>query len=199
MKRVLALVLAFCLLISCAAWAENAAEDAPAELGENEILMHGYIDPYVGYYVGVPAEWALIGAGSTLDDINQASDIIDESVSAIIAQLTADNDILFAVSPSGENLILTYGSAAGATNADLIDSMAAFQKELSANYPGIRFTDECGSFKINDISEILLIAANYNGHDIRQYYMTSGTTMYIFTFTGVSADIAYAVLSLFHV
>lgn len=198
MKKWLCALLALILTLGTCALGESATPGEVPELGEDEILMHGYISPYANYYIGVPSDWALIGAGSTADNIEQAEEIVEESVSALIAGMNAENDVLFAVSPKGENLILTYGNAEGATNEDLIRSLDTFKKELSANYTGIRFTDDCGSYKLNDITEILYIGANYNGHDIRQYYVASGLTLYVFTFTGVSANIAGVVLSTFH-
>ena len=198
MKKWFCALLALILTLSACALSEDATPGEIPALGEDEILMHGYISPYANYYVGVPSDWALIGAGSTPDNISQAEETIDDSVSALIKGMTAENDVLFAVSPKGENLILTYGVAEGATNEDLIRSLDTFKKELSAKYTGIRFADDCGGYKLNDITEILYIGANYNGHDIRQYYIASGVTLYVFTFTGVSADIAGVVLSTFH-
>ena len=198
MKKLLSILLAVTLLISClSAIAEESA--APGELGENQILMHGYMSPYRRYYIGVPAEWALIGAGSTPENITQAYDIVDDDISGIVSQMSADNDILFAVSAAGENLVLTYGSAEGASNDSLIDEIEAFKNVLIANYPGIKLADDCGTYSYNGVVDIMYIGANYNGHSIRQYYLASGTILYIFTFSGVSKEIAETVLSTFNV
>lgn len=198
MKKLFCAILALILAMGACALGEAASEGEAPQLAEDEILMHGYISPFAGYYIGVPSDWALIGAGSTPDNIDQAEETIDESVSALRAGMSAENDVLIAVSPKGENLILTYGTAEGATNEDLIRSLDTFKKELSAKYTGIRFANDCGGYKLNDITEILYIGANYNGHDVRQYYLASGVTLYVFTFTGVSAEIAGVVLSTFH-
>lgn len=198
MKKLLAILLALMMLVSgISAFAEETA--TPGELGENQILMHGYLSPYCHYYIGVPAEWALIGAGSTPENINQAYEIVDDDVSGIISQMSAENDILFAVSAAGENLVLTYGPAEGANNDHLIKEIEVFKNTLISNYPGIKLSDDCGSYTFNGVVDIMYIGANYNGHAIRQYYLASGSTLFIFTFSGVSKDMAETVLSTFNI
>lgn len=206
MKKILSFFLAFAMLLCvfCVGEEANVNEEdvtpqptAPV-LAEDEILMHGYLSPYMNYYVGVPAEWALIGAGSTPDNIAQAEEISQESVRTIIANMNKDNDVLFAVSAAGETMVLTYGDAAGATNEALIDALDEFKARLSAKYVGIKFDNDCGSYELNEFSRILYIGATYNGRNIRQYYISSGVTMYIFTFTNVTKSIADTVLSTFN-
>lgn len=198
MKRIFACLLALSLLLVCLpVCAETAA--TPSELGEEDILMHGYISPYAGYYVGVPAEWALIGAGSHKENLNQANELLSDimDVDEIRKQMTAENDVLIAASADGASMILNYGKAEGASNDDLIDSLDAFKSALSEQCPGIRFSDDCGEYEHNSLVNLLYIGADYNGYEIRQYYMVAGENMYIFTFTGVTQQIAEVVLSTF--
>lgn len=197
MKRVFACLLTLSILLACLpVMAETAA--TPSEAEDEGILMHGYISPYAGYYVGVPAEWALIGAGSHQENLDQASELLpDMDVDGIRKKMTAENDVLIAASADGANMVLHYGKADGASNEDLIDSLDAFKNALSAQYPGIKFSEDCGKYEYNSIANLLYIGADYNGYEIRQYYMVVGENMYIFTFTGVTQQIAEVVLSTF--
>ena len=197
MKRFFAILLVMCLLCTC--WAEETeTETETAELGEGEILMHGYISPFANYYIGVPAEWCLIGAGSTGENLSQASEELEDvDVYGLYNQMKAGNDVLYAVSPSGEGLILTYGSSSGVGNDAIVDSLDEIKAALSEQYSGVVFDEDSGSYTYNSIYEILYIGMNYKNRNIYQYYLVTGTVMYIFTFFGTSSDIAETVLSTF--
>lgn len=202
MKRFFACLLAILMLLaSLSVSAETVAtpvEATASEAVDDGILMHGYISPYAGYYIGVPAEWALIGAGSHQENLDQAYELLpDMDVDGIRRKMNAENDVLIAASADGANLVLNYGKAEGASNEDLIDSLDTFQKALSAQCPGIKFFDESGKYEMNSLVSLLYIAASYNGYEIRQYYMVAGENMYMFTFTGVTKQIAETVLSTF--
>ncbi len=202
MKRFFACLLALLMLLaSLSVSAETAAtpvEATKSEAADEGILMHGYISPYAGYYVGVPAEWALIGAGSHKENLDQAYELLpDLDVSGIRKKMTAENDVLIAASADGASLVLNYGKADGASNEDLIDSLDTFKKALTAQCPGIKFSDDCGKYEFNSLANLLYIGANYNGYEIHQYYLVAGENMYIFTFTGVTKSIAEVVLSTF--
>mgnify|MGYP004465631047 FL=1 len=204
MKRIFACLLALSMLLACLSVTAETATPAeatpatPSEAAEEGILMHGYISPYAGYYVGVPAEWALIGAGSHQENLDQAYELLpDMDVSGLRRKMTAENDVLIAASKDGASMVLNYGKADGASNEDLIDSLDAFKKALTAQCPGIKFSDDCGKYEFNSLANLLYIGASYNGYEIRQYYMVAGENMYIFTFTGVTKQIAEVVLSTF--
>lgn len=204
MKRFFACLLALSMLLAClSASAETAtpAEATPAtpsEAADEGILMHGYLSPYAGYYIGVPAEWALIGAGSHQENLDQAYELLpDMDVDGLRKKMTAENDVLIAASKDGASLVLNYGKADGASNEDLIDSLDTLKKALTAQCPGIKFSDDCGKYEFNTLANLLYIGADYNGYEIRQYFMVAGENMYIFTFTGVTKQIAEVVLSTF--
>ena len=193
MKRFFACLLALSMLLAClSASAETATPATPSEAADEGILMHGYLSPYAGYYIGVPAEWALIGAGSHQENLDQAYELLpDMDVDGLRKKMTAENDVLIAASKDGASLVLNYGKADGASNEDLIDSLD------TAQCPGIKFSDDCGKYEFNTLANLLYIGADYNGYEIRQYFMVAGENMYIFTFTGVTKQIAEVVLSTF--
>lgn len=206
MKRFFACLLALSMLLAClSASAETAtpAEATPAtpsEAAEGEIRMQKYLSPYAGYIVSVPVEWALIGVGSRQENLDQAYKVLpDLDVDEIRKKMTAENDVLIAASKDGASMVLNYGKADGATGENLIDSLDAFKKALTAQCPGIKFSDDCGKYELNFLTNLLYIGASYNSHEIRQYYMVAGENMYIFTFTGVTKQIAEIVLSTFWV
>ncbi len=71
-------IIAFIMLIACLFSAYACAEDAtPVEpLPEGSFYVHGYKNTLTGYYVAVPAEWALIGRDSVQGNLDQAYEIM---------------------------------------------------------------------------------------------------------------------------
>lgn len=206
MKKYIAFLLTLTLLFSAAFSEQSApAEDVPAEepvvLGENEILMHGYISPYNDYYIGVPAEWYILGAGSLNENLAEASEALEDvNVYSLVKQFDKENDVLVCMNAdSTAGLILTYGPSAGVTNDRMIASLGEIESAIKAACPGVTFKEESGSFEFKSVAAILMISMNYKGFDILQYYVASGSQMYIFTFFGTSRTIAETVLSTFTV
>lgn len=199
MKKLLSLLLIFAaVLLPVSAFAETAATSAEA-LEEGQMLFHGYISEAAKYYVGVPAEWALVGASSYPEHLQQAYDIMDiNEVKALHAQLSAENDILFAFSEKGEQMVLVYGDSDGVTSDTMIEEVESLKRMLSAQYIGIVFDNDCGRHTVNELAEILYIGAKYNGNTIYQYYMPVGEHIYVFTFVNVEKSIAQAVVSTFN-
>lgn len=206
MKKFIAFLLTLTLLFSAAFSEQSApAEDVPAEepvvLGENEILMHGYISPYNDYYIGVPAEWYILGAGSLNENLAEASEALEDvNVYSLVKQFDKENDVLVCMNAdSTAGLVLTYGPSAGVTNDRMIASLGEIESAIKAACPGVTFKEESGSFEFKSVAAILMISMNYKGFDILQYYVASGSQMYIFTFFGTSRTIAETVLSTFTV
>ena len=196
MKKLLSALMAVLILVSACAFAETASPAEP--LKEGEMYFHGYKNVQTGYYVGVPAEWALIGINSTADNISQAEEIMGYTeVQALLKELSAENDLLLAVAPTGEQMAVTYGLSDGVTSETLIGEIDNFKKMLSAAYTGIEFKEESGAYSVNDLTQILYIGAKYKSHDISQYLMPLGSHIFVFTFTDVDTEIEKAVLSTF--
>ncbi|MBR3928392.1 MAG: hypothetical protein IKJ65_05235 [Clostridia bacterium] len=199
MKKFLALLIAVMLMAGACAYAETATSEEP--LAEGEMYFHGYINPAVGYYVGVPAEWALIGLNSTPQNLTEAYDIMGYTeVTALHESLNAaDNNILFSIAATGEQMVLTYGPSDGITVDRLAEEIDAFKAMLQSSFTGIEFKEDSGLVSINDLTQIMYIGAKYKSHDVSQYFMPAGSNMYVFTFTDVEKDIAEAVISTFRV
>ena len=204
MRKFIALLLTLALLTGAAfaeetAPAENAPAEEPVVLGENEILMHGYISPYNDYYIGVPAEWYILGAGSLNENLSEASEALEDvNVYSLVKQFDKENDVLVCLNAdSTAGLVLTYGPSSGVTNDRMIDSLGEIESAIKAACPGVTFKDESGSFDFKSVAAILMISMNYKNRDILQYYVVSGSQMYIFTFFGTTRTIAETVLTTF--
>lgn len=197
MKKLIAILLALSLLI-CGGVSEETT-DAPLQAGENEILLHGYISPYKNYYIGVPAEWAILGAGSNDVNLTEATEMLEDvNVYGFARQMTADNDVLLCMAEDAKaGLIVNYGSCSGVTNDRLIKSLDEIEAAIKAACPGITFKEESGSVEFKSVAEILLISMNYKNRDILQYYVVNGSDLYLFTFFGTSRTIAETVLTTF--
>jgi len=200
MKKFFAVLLALAVCLFCfSALCEESATPSQPVAGEGEILMHGYISEAANYYVGVPATWALLGASSHEEHIAQAEDILGYSeVKSIRQNLSSENDILFAFSADGEQMVLNYGPSDGVTSDVLIKRMGELQSLLKTQYKGITFKEDSGSYTLKEIISILYIGAEYNGNDIDQYYMPVGESIYVFTFVNVEDVYRQAVFSTFH-
>lgn len=203
MKKLLALLFVFILLFA-AAVSEQPAPETTAEnetpvVGEGEILLHGYISPFKNYYVGVPAEWAIVGAGSTDANLSDANEMLEDlNVYGFVKQLTGENDVLVCVSEDGkEGLILTYGPSSGVTNDAMIKYLPEIEAAIKAEYSGVTFKDDSGSYEFKSLAEILNINMTYKNRDLIQYYVVNGQDMYIFTFFGTPSQIAQTVLTTF--
>ena len=197
MKKLIAILLALTLII-CGAVSEETT-DAPLQPGENEILMHGYISPYKNYYIGVPAEWAILGAGSNDINLSEASELLEEvNVYGFVKQLTQDNDVLLCMDAEEKaGLIVTYGPCSGVSNDRLIKSLNEIEASIKAACPGVTFKEESGSVEFKSVAEILMISMNYKNRDILQYYVVNGTDLYLFTFFGTARTIAETVMTTF--
>lgn len=197
MKKLIAIILALTLLI-CGGVSEETT-DAPLQAGENEILLHGYISPYKNYYIGVPAEWAILGAGSNDVNLTEATEMLEDvNVYGFARQMTADNDVLLCMAEEAKaGLIVNYGPCSGVTNDRLIKSLDEIEAAIKAACPGITFKEESGSVEFKSVAEILLISMNYKNRDILQYYVVNGSDLYLFTFFGTSRTIAETVLTTF--
>ena len=196
MKKFLAAIIAVMMTVSACAFAETASPAEP--LKEGEMYFHGYINNAVGYYVGVPAEWALIGLNSTYENLTQAYEIMGYSdVNALVEKLTEENNILFSVASTGEQMVLTYGLSDGITVDRLAEETDAFKAMLESAYTGIEFKEDSGLVANNELTQILYIGAKYKSHNISQYFMPAGANIYVFTFTDVEKDIEHAVISSF--
>lgn len=205
MKRIIAILLTLIMLLPAAALCENAtpaeatpAEATPAELQEGEMYFHGYRGEIGRYYVGMPEEWAPVGINSPAEYISQAEENTDYfTVRDILSSISETNDVLIALSPTGEVMTLTYGFSEGTSNETLIDELDNYKKQLAANHPGIQFTEDSGEFELNEINKILHVGATYMNHSIHQFYMPTGKQLFIFTFIDVKPEIAKAVMSTF--
>ena len=198
MKRLFALILSFILLCAfCGvAFAQtDEPEDAPQDEQTQEIDAKVYTNTLHGYTFAMPAEWAVIGSGSTEEDLTFAYDVIGYSeVNAIKSSITPENDALFCFSEGKRNgLILIYGPAGGASNDTYIDSMDEIKLALQNEYGAavIRFVNEgCTTYTFNSIAEILQLQFQYSQYMFYQYYLVSGSNVYIFTFFGPDAGFA---------
>lgn len=199
MKKLVSLLLILAsVLLPVSAFAETAAT-ANEPLEDGQMYFHGYISEAAKYYVGVPAEWALVGASSYPEHLEQAYDILGYTeVKELHSQLNAENDILFAFSAKGEQMVLVYGESDGVTSDTLIDEMDALKRMLSAEYIGIEFESDSGKYTVNELIDILYIGAKYYGNTLYQYYMPVGANIYVFTFVNVEKQIAQAVVSTFN-
>lgn len=198
MKKVFSALIALLIAFGACAFAEPATSGEPLE--EGQMYFHGYRNTLTGYYIGVPAEWTLVGLDSTSDNLKQAYEVMGRTeVTELLAQLNENNDILFCVGGEGEQLALTYGLSDGVISDELIDQLDSFKAILSASYTGIEFKEDSGAYAINEFSEILYIGAKYKGHDISQYFIPMGAQVFVFTFTDVESDIENAVLGTFHI
>lgn len=199
MKKFISIVLALSLVLCALAYSEEApAATTPAELEEGQMYFHGYISEIGNYYVGVPQEWAPIGANSPAAYIEQAEAFMDYyTVRDIISSVNAQNDVLVAAAPTGESLVLIYGPSEGTTNESLINNMESYQETLLLSHPGIQLTEDSGSFKVTELSSVLRISAVYMNHKVDQFYLAAGTQLFIFTFIDTDIDVAQAVLTTF--
>lgn len=221
MKKLFSIFLALMFLF-CAALSEEAATAGDATSGEAEqsggILMHGYISTYGNYFVRVPAEWAPLGAESPKEYLEQAEEFIDyATISEYKKAVSAENDVLSAVSKTGTSMVLTYGSSEGADVSTLVKELDAFKRVLSAACEGIVFSEDCGEYKLNEEmyagdrtltvgdkehfivmpTSVMYIGGEYMGHTVRQYMLPAGDLLFVFTFSDVSEDICAAVLNNF--
>jgi len=198
MKKLFAFLIAVMMMVSACAFAETSSPAEP--LREGEMYFHGYINPDVGYYVGVPAEWALIGLNSTPDNLDQAYEVMGfTEVTGLLGQLNSENNILFSIASTGEQMALAYGLSDGITVDRLAEEIDAFKAMLQASYTGIEFKEDSGLVSINDLTQVLYIGAKYKSHDVSQYFMPAGSNVYIFTFTDVEKEIERAVVSTFRI
>lgn len=196
MKKVLSFIIALMMITAACAFAETASPAEPLE--EGEIYVHGYASSATGYYVAVPAEWALIGRDSHPENLSQAYDIMGyASVNDLVKQLSDENDVLFAVSADGKQMALTYGSSDGITCDRLVEEIDAFKAMLQATYPGIEFKEDSGTVTINELTQVMYIGAKYKSHDVSQYFFPMGSYIYVFTFTDVGTELEKTVLSTF--
>ncbi len=198
MKKILAALIAVLMMVSACAFAETASPEEP--LQEGEMYFHGYINNVVGYYAGVPAEWALIGRHSTPDNLTQAYEVMGYTeVTALLESLTDENDVLFTIASTGEQMVLTYGQSDGITVDRLAEEIDAFKAMLGSSYTGIEFKEDSGLVSINDLMQAMYIGAKYKSHDVSQYFIPAGSNVYVFTFTDVEKSIEHAVISAFRV
>lgn len=197
MKKFLALVIAVILGLSACAFAEPATIEEP--LPEGAFYVHGYKNAATGYYVAVPAEWALIGLNSIPDNLEQAYEIMGfTEVRALLDQLNSENDILFCISSEGEQMVLTYGLSEGVTCDRLSEDIDDFKAMLSAAYTGIEFKEDSGLVTIAELTQVMYIGAKYRGHDVSQYFLPVGGHIFVFTFTDVEKDMEHSVISTFN-
>ncbi|MBQ4157479.1 MAG: hypothetical protein IJD86_05000 [Clostridia bacterium] len=198
MKRFFSILFVLMFLLSACAFAETASPAEP--LKEGEMYFHGYKNSNTGYYVGVPAEWALIGMDSTGANLDHAYEVMGYSeVKALTEQLSKENDILFTVSSSGDQMVLTYGLSDGITTDRLAEDIDDFKAMLAKSCTGIEFKEDCGLITVNELTQVMYIGAKYKSHDVSQYFLAAGSNVYVFTFTDVEKDIEQAVLSTFSI
>lgn len=197
MKKTILIIMAVLLMLS-AAFAEQPEEQpAQQELGEGDILMHGYIDPVTRFYIGVPAEWSIVGPGSTAANLAQATEEL-ENIDAygLFKSFNESSRFLLCVSPDNKGLVVTYGASDGASNQTFIDAMDSIKAQLSGSISGLTFSDESGKYALQSSMEILYLSMTYKNTEIRQYYLVSGD-MYIFTFFGVDKILSDTIMSTF--
>ena len=197
MKKTVLIILALLLALS-AAFAEQPEQQPPQqELGEGDILMHGYIDPVTRFYIGVPAEWSIVGPGSTAANLAQATEEL-ESIDAygLFKSFNESSRFLLCVSPDNKGLVVTYGASDGASNQTFIDAIDSIKAQLSTSISGLTFNEESGKYALQSAMEILYLSMTYKNTEIRQYYLVSGD-MYIFTFFGVDKILSDTIMSTF--
>lgn len=192
MNRILCVILSLMLLCMPAALATEgeatASETATGSeaLGEGQILLMSYANATAGYYIAVPEDWAFVGYDSLKQGLTERAfenGMDGATLSLLKTLMTPENNVLYAFSKRGESLIVNFGDAEGADMETLIKQLPQFKKALSEAYVGISFTDESGEYQINELTNALLICANYQGYVIRQYHMIVGTRHFVFTFT----------------
>ncbi len=222
MKKLFSLVLAL-IFLSCAALSEGVATPGDATAGEAEpegIKMHGYMSTFGGYFVRVPVEWAPLGAESPNEYIEQAEEYIDyATITEYKKSVSAENDVLSAVSADGASMVLTYGSAEGADVSSLVKELDAFKRVLASECAGMTFTEDSGEYELNEDvyagdrtltvgdkehyvvlpTSVMYIGGEYMGHTVRQYMLPVGEKLFVFTFSDVSEEICAAVLNTFAV
>ncbi|MBR4235572.1 MAG: hypothetical protein IKR85_05870 [Clostridia bacterium] len=195
MKKLLALLLS--LILICAPCTYGSAEDAgsaadaPSDEAA-EISAKAYVNTLHGYTLAMPAEWAAIGSGSTEEELTFAYDVLGYSeVNAIKNSINAENDVLYCFSEGKKDgLILIYGPAGGSSNDTYINEMERIKQSLRDEYGSsvIRFVeDDCTKYTFNSVAEILQLQFQYSQYMFFQYYLVSGSNMYIFTFFGPDA------------
>ncbi|MCR4576913.1 MAG: hypothetical protein K5784_03280 [Clostridiales bacterium] len=197
MKKTVLIILALLLALS-AAFAEQPEQQPPQqELGEGDILMHGYIDPVTRFYIGVPAEWSIVGPGSTAANLAQATEEL-ESIDAygLFKSFNESSRFLLCVSPDNKGLVVTYGASDGASNQTFIDAIDSIKAQFSTSISGLTFNEESGKYALQSSMEILYLSMTYKNTEIRQYYLVSGD-MYIFTFFGVDKILSDTIMSTF--
>lgn len=188
MKKFICAILCVVLLLSIIC--VNAEEEG--------ILVHGYISPFNNYYIAVPAEWSIIGAGSTSENLTQASEELEViDVYGLYDSMNEKNDVLICLTNDNIGMTLTYGTSSGVSNDELINNVEEIKKKITEEYGTVTFSDSCGAFKFNTIAEILYIGMTYKNTAVNQFYMISGSMMYIFTFYGVGIDMCNTVMSTF--
>ncbi len=198
MKKFLAALIAVLMLAGACAFAETASPAEP--LKEGEMYFHGYINKAVGYYIGTPVEWALIGLYATPDNLTQAYEVMGYSdAAALYESLTTENDILFATASTGEQMVLTYGQSDGITVDRLADEIGAFKAMVQDAYTGIEFKEDSGIVSLNELTQVFYIGTKYKSQDVSQYFLPAGSNVYVFTFTNVEKDIEKAVISSFRI
>lgn len=198
MKKLIALVMLIACIFCASAFCETATPTEP--LPEGSFYVHGYRNALTGYYVAVPAEWALIGLDSIPGNLEQAYEIMGFSdVSALMNQLSEENDILFSVASTGEQMVLTYGLSDGITCDKLVEEIDDFKSMLKASYTGIEFKEDSGSVTIGELTQVMYIGAKYKGHDISQYFLPAGDHVFVFTFTDVETEMEHNVISTFSI
>ncbi len=198
MKKIFAIILALVCVFSACAFGETATPEEP--LPEGSFYVHGYINSLTGYYVAVPAEWVLIGRDSVQGNLDQAYEIMGfTDVNALLNQLNEENDILFSIASTGEQMVLTYGLSDGITCDKLVEEMDTFKAMLQASYTGIEFKEDSGSVTIGELTQVMYIGAKYKGHDVSQYFLPAGDHIFVFTFTDVEKEMEHNVISTFSI
>lgn len=204
MNRIFCAVLALLLFCAPAAFATGSeatsseAATGSEALEEGQILLMSYANATAGYYIAVPEDWAFVGYDSLkqgLTDKAYENGIDPGLLSTLRALMTPENNVLYAFSKRGESLIVNFGDSEGADMETLLSKLPEFKQALADAYIGISFTDECGEYRINDLINTMLICANYQGYQVRQYHMLVGARHFIFTFTNTdknTAEIAMA-------
>ena len=207
--KIIALLLAlmFCFMAAFAEEGETADEIDAAQNEENEIAGIGYIDPYEEFYVVVPVEWAVIGVGSTPQNLEDAERILEGTgidPYEIYDSLYPDNPdkrnctLICLASDAKTGMTLTYGTSEYVTNSAMIDQMDAIKSEIKAQVPNLSFVDaECGSYSFKSLENILHLRMRYGESFIDQYYLINGTTMFLFTFYNASEENINAVFYFF--
>ena len=196
----LCMILLFVCNAGLAETEQSEAQEGEIVLNEGEILMHGYIDPATGFYLGVPADWAILGPGSTATNLTEAVDIMEDvDVYGIFRSFKEGDSFLMCRNKDGAGVTVTHGASDGVTNDTLIDAMEDIQAQLSASLSGLVFKEDSGKYSFKGVMDILFLDMSYKNTNVFQYYMVTGAHMYIFTFTDTPLDIAQTVLSTFSI